>query len=206
MPDWYAHLKEWQTAIGAAVGFTALMAGALFNFRLNRMRDEQLRSQEAASIAAALYGEVVLLRRQVALLARIVADKHITRGTSRHYREIDQEFVDAYGLPEPVLYPALAGKLGLLDANIIIALTAFHRDYQEARSSLPLLVENEARGFSYSVLTVLEPARDAVRNVEPTLREIENLASVRIPAAQPDLGMVEDVIEMETEMRREHSD
>lgn len=50
------------TAVGAmtgsVIGFGALVAGALFNAKLNRDRDDRLRSLETRSVAAALRGEL----------------------------------------------------------------------------------------------------------------------------------------------------
>jgi hypothetical protein len=69
----YEELKTWQTGIGALLGFVALIVAALWNFHLNRRRDDHLRKEEMRSVAAALYGEIVLLRIEVALLSKIVA-------------------------------------------------------------------------------------------------------------------------------------
>src|ERR1700722_5331259 len=79
----YDELKGWQSGIAALFGFIALIIGALWNFRLNRRRDAALRAEEAISVAAALYGEVVLLRMEVASLARSVANVAVSIGTER---------------------------------------------------------------------------------------------------------------------------
>ena len=65
--DWpyiYQEAKTWQTAIGSIFGFGALMVAALWNFHLNRRRDTALRREEIHSVAAAIYGEILLLRKE----------------------------------------------------------------------------------------------------------------------------------------------
>jgi hypothetical protein len=189
--DIYEEAKSWQQAIAALLAFGALMAAALWNFRLNRRRDSQLRSEEAASVAAALYGEILLLREDAARLARFLAK------IDRDGREVSSDFVDAYTLPEAALYKGLAPKIGLLESNLVVAITQFHRNIHEANTWLPRMMEKQGRGFSYSVLHVLEPARDAVKDIVPALRQIERLASIQTPAPDPELGLAEEVIEWE---------
>ena len=110
--------------------------------------------------------------------------------------------MEAHTLSDPLLYKALAPKIGLLNPDLIIGITEFHQDFQEAKSSLPLLVDNPGRNYSYSVLNVLLPARSAVKNIQPTLDKIERMASILKPAENIDLGDTEDVIEMEEEAFR----
>ena len=103
----YAELKEWQTAIGSLLGFLALMVAALWNFHLNRRRDAALRAEETKSTAAALYGEIVLLRMQIAHLAWAVAAVETS-----YERRFDKHFLESHTLPDPTLYKGLAPKVG----------------------------------------------------------------------------------------------
>lgn len=187
----YEELKGWQAGLGASLGFMALMAAAWWNFHLNRRRDAALRAQETISVAAALYGEIVLLRQETARLARVVAAVHMNSD-----RGIDKHFVDAHTPSKPILYEALASKIGLLSADLVIAITEFHKNFQETRTWLPLLIENSERGYSYSPLVLLVPARDAVQNIAAAMRKIERMASIS-KAEDPELGMTETIIEME---------
>lgn len=198
LPFSYEELKGWQTAIGSVLGFVALIAGALWNFHLNRKRDAFLRKEETHSIAAALYGEIILLRHEAASLARAVAKVHIDVGTRRDpITKFDRHFVEAHTLSEPLLYKALASRIGLLEAELIIAITEFHKNYQQAKVWLPLLIENSERKYNCSCLSVLVPASSAVKDIIPALRKIEIMISLPTPAKDPDLGAAEDVIEME---------
>ena len=65
---------------------------------------------EKRSVAAAVYGEIVLLRQEDAKLASAVAQAEYNAvGTGDVV--IDSNFLEAHVLPEPVLYKALAAKL-----------------------------------------------------------------------------------------------
>jgi hypothetical protein len=194
----YEEIKSWQGAIGSVLGFAALIVGALWNFRLNRRRDAALRAEEAVSVAAALYGEIVLLRIEAASLARAVASVHISVGTQRDPTiRFDSHFVVAHQISEAMLYKALAPKLGMLPAELIIGITAFHKNIQEMRNWLPLLIDDPGRKYSYRASQVLVPARDAVFDIIPTLKQIERMAGIPKAAEVLDLGKAEGVIAME---------
>jgi hypothetical protein len=68
---------------------------------------------------------------------------------------------------------------------------------QEAKAWLPRLMPRADRRYSYSVSSVLGPARDAVKNVQPAPKKIEQWAFVPKTEGDLDLGKTEDVIEME---------
>jgi hypothetical protein len=157
MPDpccggFYAEIKSWQSAIGSGFGFLALLAGALLNAHLNRRRDNRLRGEEAQSVAAALYGEIMLLREELARLAKTVAGLEARRSL-----KVDEQFLEAFELPEPLLYKAIASKIGLLDAELVIAITQFYSNFQQVKAWLPLLVERPDREYSYPTSFVLQP-------------------------------------------------
>ena len=113
--EFYNELKGWQTGISSMFGFGALIVAALWNFSLNRRRDAALRDEEALSVATALYGEILLLRKEVGQLARVVANIEINKS-----REFDEHFLEAHPLSEPLLYKALAPKIGLLSPEWLI--------------------------------------------------------------------------------------
>ncbi len=187
----YAELKEWQTGIGALLGFLALMFAAWRNFALNRRRDSDLRREEMLSIATAIYGEILLLRKELADLARIVAK--IEMG-SKEYRP---DFIEIRMLREPAIYPSLTHKVGMLPQDIVLPIVRFYADFMETKHNLPFLIKEEGRP-SYSQLVVLDSAVLGVREVGPALRRIENLA--RIPKCEePDTGEAETIIEFEEE-------
>ena len=194
----YEELKGWQGAIGSLLGFVALMLAALWNFHLNRKRDAAMLRDEANSVAAALYGEIVLLRKEAANLADRVTTMAVNYGTNGgSIYKINDHFLEAHKLSEPLFYKALAPKIGLLSADLVIAITEFHGNFQAIRSSLPLLVEKSDRGYAHSEANVLVPARNAVKDVIPALRKIERLVSIASPADDLDLSKIEAFIDFE---------
>lgn len=181
-------LKSWQTAIGSLLGFLALILGALFNFRLNRKRDAALRQEEALSVAAALYGEMLLLRNAVARLANAVAYVHREVGIRPvPVIRFDEHFVTRNALPEATLFRALAAKVGLLSPDLTLEVTQFFQRVEEARAAVPFLMDQPSRRYTHSPLIVVDPACDAVDKALPTLRKMEALLG--LPPASEDIDL-----------------
>jgi hypothetical protein len=189
--DWelvYSELKGWQTGIGSLAGFVALMTAALFNARLNRKRDERLRSEEVITVASALYGEIVILRQAVARMANAVGSRYMDHGLGTFRGEpFDQHFVEGIALPPLRLYPSLSEKVGILPSDVALEIVRFYARVEEAQTWLPRLREDAERPFTYSVSYVLDPAIDAVQGVLPALRAIERFARIGEPAGTPNI-------------------
>jgi hypothetical protein len=190
-------LKSWQGGIGSLLGLLAILIGALYNFHLNRKRDEKIRSDEANSVAAALYGEILLLRIELAQVACAVSYTFVNFGTGKSQKNFDSDFLEANTISDPILYMALAPKFGLLDTSLLIPIAKFYSNLQQAKKWLPLLVDKEDRGFSYGPLYVLVPVRDAVEKIESTLMTIERKLSIKPSDKTIDLGLTSEVIQME---------
>lgn len=187
-------------AITFFFGVLALVIGALFNSYLNRRRDDYLRQEEMKSVAAALYGEILLLRSHSALLGKIVAKAYFAEGTGfPSTLKFNETLLERNTLKDPILYKALASKLGLLPPDLILAVTSLHAEYQEMRDWFPMLIEKKERGFSYSVLTFLEPVNNVVLGIKPTLREFERLLQIKNPAEDPDMKDALAAIDIEKE-------
>ncbi|MCJ2041973.1 hypothetical protein MKK55_23895 [Methylobacterium sp. J-059] len=185
------------TLTGSSIGLIAILVGALWNFNLSRKRDALERAQEVRSIAAALYGEMLLIRKEAASVARAVAYAYVEIGTKRYPGvRFDHHFLERFRLTEPLLYKSLASRLGELPSDIVISIAEFYSNYEEVKKWLPLIMDDDKRGFSYSPTAVLVPAVDTVIGINPTLRLIENLLHIRTPVADPDLGKTNSVIEM----------
>lgn len=185
---WYSELKGWQTGIGAAAGFVALMVAALFNAYLNRRRDERVRSAEVIAVASALYGEITILRRSVARLANAVGRRYFDHGLGRIQGEpFDQHFVEGNAIPAPTLYPSLSDKVGMLPSNVALEIVRFYARIEEVQTWLPRLREDANRPFTYTVLYVLDPAIDAVNGILPALTTIEDLAGIAERADRLDI-------------------
>ncbi|RVC79875.1 hypothetical protein EN745_14645 [Mesorhizobium sp. M4A.F.Ca.ET.022.05.2.1] len=197
MWQWLSQLQGAQSSLvgsfaGFVFGIAALIVGALFNFRLNRKRDAFLRTEEADAVAAALYGEIILIREELARTANLVARTEMRTGS------FNTHFLELIRLPDPLLYKALANKLGLLDPKLILAVTDFHTNLELVRAWLPHLVTSEDRGFDYSPLSVLEPAIKAIEGIKPAIEALAANMRVELPT-DPELGAVYAVAENERE-------
>jgi hypothetical protein len=191
--EFYSELKAWQDGIGSILGFVALIAAALFNFHLTRRLERESRGREARAVAAALYGELLLLEDQLAQAASAVAAMFLDDSTP----EIGPDFLQQHHLPEPELYPALASKLGLLNAEIVLAITAFHADYQGAKAVLPLVSFDRGPRHPHGVVLFLRPAVEAVERLQAGLELLGEMIGVGAPRRTPDLRAAQDVLERE---------
>jgi hypothetical protein len=92
---------------GSAIGLIAILIGALFNARLNRRRDDELRKKETRGVAAALKAE--LAGRSSSLLDNA--------------KQLENLQGDSFVVPDIAqsirVMPDLTSKLGLLDENTI---------------------------------------------------------------------------------------
>lgn len=195
----YQELKGWQSVIGSVLGFAGLIAGALFNAHLNRKRDDRLRDAEAITLALSLYGEILLLRDNIAALANGLGAWFVKRGVygdnlPEYYREI-------FSIREPTLYAALTPKLGLLNPDMLLPITRFYSDYEAAVGHLPKLFESEDRQISYGPEWVIGPAVSAVEGIEIGLRQIERLGGIKSAAGAPSLGQAKNAVELARDMQ-----
>ncbi len=205
MIDWtqfYIEVKGWQTSIGSLLGFAALTWGALYNFKLNRRRDQLLRSEEVIAIASAMYGEILLLRQNAARLAQFVGLRSIKHGFTSD-GDFDEYFREMIEIPTPLVFPALAPKIGMLPPSIALEISKFYSRIEEAQSWLPRLQENPARKYSYSVASVLRPAIDAVNLIVPALREIETLTGIEPAKYDTNMKDALTALDMEEEFYAE---
>lgn len=207
--DWgqfYVEAKGWQTAIAALFGFGGLMTAALVNSRLNRKRDERLRAEEIVSIVAALYGEIALQRRSLARMANSVGRRYIAHGLGHHRGpQFDSHFIQDVSLPPQRLYPALAGKVGMLPSMLALEIVRFFSRLEDAQTWLPRLLEDEGRGYSYGVNFVLDPAIDAIIGISPALRIMEDIAGIPEQEGLPAIKDALSAQSLENEMHPEGS-
>lgn len=182
-----------------ALGIIALVFGALLNYGLNRRRDGRVLAQEANSVAAALYSEIVLMRIELARAGNVAAK--IEMGYS-HTKSFDNLYVEENPISEPRLFEALSAKLGLLPASEVLEIAKFHSRVRAVKWWMPRMEEVEGRRYSYGVLYVLSPINDAITDIAPTLRSIEERLGITPSAPDPDLQATLDAIDLEEEKMR----
>jgi hypothetical protein len=112
---------------------------------------------------------------------------------NKELRDVDQF---AYAPSIPLLYSALASKLGLLPSELLLGITKFYANVEGARRGLETYYRTQEDSPHYSASVVLEDAVAGIHDVKPVLRTIEQLASIP-EAKDPDTGRAEAVLENE---------
>ncbi|MCK1396404.1 hypothetical protein [Bradyrhizobium sp. 1] len=98
-------------ATGSVIGFGALVAGALFNAKLNRDRDDRLRKVERRSVAAALRAELESVRNTLMSNAERLRNEPPKNAESFFVPDLSHSVR---------MFPDLSDKLGLLEDPSII--------------------------------------------------------------------------------------
>ena len=193
--EFAAVVRDWQEGIAILTGFLLLVVAYVTNARITRRREAERRLNETRAILAALYGEIVVLREKVAVVARLVADKAM-----RHQADLGEQFISENMPPAPVLFERLVDKVGVLPSAYVLRIISFYASYEEARSGLRMLAPHN--GLSFAATTFLNPAIMAVRETEPMLRRMESeVGAERAPDC--DLGDAENGVDMlEKQFRR----
>jgi hypothetical protein len=153
------------------------------------------------SVASALYGEILLLREELALLGNRVAALHPFY--ERQFSQTDQFAITP---SNPLLYPALSDKLGILPSELLLGITQFYARVEGARRGFVTYCQSQTESVQYEATIVLEDAVRGVEDVGPMLREIERIASIPDAAAVPDISLAAHALEeflLQREMRAE---
>jgi hypothetical protein len=182
----------------ASVLFGGLVTG-IISFYFHRRAEFRKRNQEIKDVLGSLYWEIRNLRHELSEVGRLVSKKYFVHGVYGN-SPFDAHFFESIKLPAPSQYKLHAGKLGFLDPIFGEAIYNFYDNFEKTCRWLPELEEKKGRPFSYDVRYVLEPLRDAVVDIEPTLRRIEDMLKINTPAKRPDLGKTEAAISHEADM------
>ncbi|EJC66171.1 hypothetical protein Rleg5DRAFT_1878 [Rhizobium leguminosarum bv. viciae WSM1455] len=186
-------------AASFAFGLIGVVVGALFNAHLNRRRDDRLRDQETRAVAAALYGEILAIRNDLADSCRIIAQANLNEEFGRPGWKLDDNLRDRITFREPKLYETLAGKIGGLSPDLVLKIIDFYTQYSEVQRWFPRLFEDKERRIRYDASTVLDPAWKAVHEVNPALRSIERWLALGA-ASDPDMGETAEALDLNIQM------
>ncbi len=198
----FAELKDWQPVLGAALGFGALTWGALYNYRLGRRRDDAVREKEALSVALGLYSEINIISKELASLANTVAGWYLRRGV--YGDDLPRYYSGNFVLPEPILFKALAAKVGMLPPEILMPITRFYGFYGEAVGHFPKILEDNEHRIRYGVEWVLDPAISAIEGVQSALREIEKIGNIKSTLPIPILVSAKEAVKLSDDMHTDN--
>jgi hypothetical protein len=93
---------------GSAIGFAALVAGALFNAKLNRDRDDRLRRFDTRAVAAAIRAELASV------------EETLRENAQGLRKNAPMDFVVPDIAHSVRMFPGLSGRIGLLGDTPII--------------------------------------------------------------------------------------
>lgn len=115
------------------IGLIGTLVGSAVSFGAVTYHDNRRQEQEIKAMRASLYAEII---DRVARCANDYIKPWRNWGTRKIVRE------DAKFLPSlPLVLPAVAGKLGLLDAEILLAVTQFYFRLSVLRDAIELVSE-----------------------------------------------------------------
>jgi hypothetical protein len=113
------------------IGLIGTIVGSAISFGAVTFHDNKRQEQEIEAMRASLYAEIVDR-------AARCANDHIEPWRDWGTRKFERE--DAKFLPSlPLVLPAVAGKLGLLDAEILLAVTQFYFRLSVLRDAIELV-------------------------------------------------------------------
>ncbi len=172
----YCTLLSWQPLIGSVTALVALISAALFNFWLNRKRDDALRREETISIASAFYGEMTAIRQEAARVASIIArfDQQ-----NRDSKTVGSGFADPFlqitQLPPSSYFDHLKPKVGVLPPAIALGVIRFYQRIERARTWIPALAYDPKRDTAWSSSGALRPLCQVIEESGATLLLLEKL-------------------------------
>ena len=113
--------------------------------------------------------------------------------------KFDAHFLERLKLSEPLLYKALASKFGLLSSDLIFAITEFHGNFENARTWLPLLMENPEKEIPLQHAGSSDTGAGCGKKCCSRAANDRTDGARRKRGERAGLGCIEDVIELEEE-------
>lgn len=124
-------------AVGSLIGFIAIIAGALYNAKLNRDRDQALREEERKALCGALLGD--LCGTVVALGDRWMFIFHLQeRLEEEGFREYP--LAERLAIAPSMIMDASHDKMHLLPVKLAREVTYAYRSIELARNLISVLV------------------------------------------------------------------
>jgi len=163
----------WIGVIGTILG---TLVGGVLTYVATARQDSRRRAQELADLKASIYSEIA------DRAARCVNDYLDPWRDNVRLNKLSPEWVGKFRPTDPVVLPGVAGKLGLLDGETLLAVTQFYFRLDVLTKALESLCASlERRGSVKGLAHEADKARvEAIaRRLEscfnPALRALQNL-------------------------------
>ncbi|WFU21296.1 hypothetical protein QA649_24635 [Bradyrhizobium sp. CB1717] len=182
----------------ALIGLISTIVGSAISFGAVTVHDARRQEEEIKAMRASLYAEIV---DRVARCANDYIEPWRGWGTRKIVGE------DAKFLPSlPLVLPAVAGKVGLLDAEVLLAVTQFYfrlsvlRDAIELVSNDPDTSEairlNRVNMIQKRFLSCFDPALRSLKLLEvPGWQQFDLEAAKVYPHLKKEAGSFREILE-----------
>ncbi|MCK1716434.1 hypothetical protein [Bradyrhizobium sp. 141] len=190
-------------AIGGSVssgliGLIGTLVGSGISFGAVTFHDNQRLKQEIKAMRASLYAEII---DRVARCANDYIDPWRDWGTRKIVSD-DAKFLPSF----PLVLPAVAAKLGLLDAEILLAVTQFYFRLSVLRDAIELVSEDpntseEIRSqrvemVQRRLLSCFGPALRSLKLLDvPRWKQFDSEAAKVYPHLKKELGDLREILE-----------
>ena len=160
------------------IGLVGVLLGGVIGLFSAWWLDRRRRVQEIADLKASIYAEIADRS------ARCVND-YLKPWRDLQAHTLSADRIGKFRPTDPVVFPGIAGKLGLFDAEALIAVTQFYFRLAALSEAIESLrADYERRGSLSGLLSSVDPADEARVEVivtrlrscfEPALRAVESL-------------------------------
>jgi hypothetical protein len=164
----------WVGVIGTLVG---VLAGGAIGYFITNLHDRQRRKQEIADLKVSLYAEIAdRAARCVNDYLKPWRDLKITSSNS-----LPAGRVEKFRPTDPVVFPGVAGKIGLLGPTALLAVTQFYFRLDALSQAIESICNDYKRHENEEWVKARDEAHvrlivDRMRSCfEPALRAIEKL-------------------------------
>lgn len=185
--------------LGAFLGLLAILAGAMFNAKLNRDRDERLYNQERQALAGGIKAELIVLKGLMKI--HVSAHKNALDILSDYYENEPDEIefeVDYNFQYQGIFFIKNAGKIHMLGSAITGALTFIHENITRFAEDDVLIESLEDHlQTTQSSINMKKWVLLIIDGTVDMLEKIEHGASNPIDTVTPFLNQISDTYSLD---------
>ncbi len=115
--------------VGAATGLVAILAGALYNAKLNRDENKRLREQERKAVAVEVQADMAALLLQAVVAKQVMSRRRVSG------RPITIGDLALFDLPQREFLRGAPGQLGVLGPDLCFEIGRAHMSLANIRNS-----------------------------------------------------------------------
>jgi hypothetical protein len=155
-PPWFNVLDHWQSLVAGVLAFIAAVIVVVGAEWFARRRDRREAAAIRASVAVEVQQFIDTLLRVRELIRRQLSGPRFTRRDLLTFVEFHQ----------PVVYPAIADRIGLLGPSLAKAVAGFYADVERMRYTAKLEADDVAGQISFTVELIEATCRESLPLLE----------------------------------------